>query len=107
MTPPSGQGDFPATEFLAENGEVESQANSPLEPVPSQAEETGPLLSPAVLDESQSHLAEILTRYEIPVQFIAAGTALTPALTYRRRRTVLRTTPSGGVVAHEIEEDVG
>ncbi|MCY4116746.1 MAG: DUF58 domain-containing protein [Caldilineaceae bacterium] len=107
VTPPSGQGDLPATEFLEENGEVENQANSPLEPFPSQAEETGPLLSPAVLDESQSHLAEILTRYEIPVQFIAAGTALTPALTYRRRRTVLRTTPSGGVVAHEIEEDVG
>ena len=58
-------------------------------------------------DASQAGLSEILTRYEIPVQFLQAGTKLTPALTYRRTRTVLRTTPTGGVVAYEIEEDVG
>ena len=58
-------------------------------------------------DASQAGLSEILTRYEIPVQFLQAGTKMTPALTYRRTRTVLRTTPTGGVVAYEIEEDVG
>ena len=52
-------------------------------------------------------MVEILTRYEIPKQFMQAGTRLTPALTYRRTRTVLRTTPTGGVVTYEIEEDVG
>ena len=58
-------------------------------------------------DETQAHLIDILARYEIPVQFMEAGTRLTPALTYRRTRTILRTTPSGGVVAQEIEEVVG
>ena len=58
-------------------------------------------------DETQAHLIDILSRYEIPVQFLQAGTRLMPALTYRRTRTILRTTPSGGVVAHEIEEVVG
>lgn len=57
--------------------------------------------------EHRSGSLEILARYEIPVQFLQAGTRLAPAMTYRRRRTVLRTTPSGGVVAYEIEEDVG
>ena len=58
-------------------------------------------------DDRYANLTEILTRYEIPVQFMQAGTNLKPALTYRRTRTVLRTTPTGGVVAYEIEEDVG
>ena len=58
-------------------------------------------------DDGQARMVEILTRYEIPKQFMQAGTRLTPALTYRRTRTVLRTTPTGGVVTYEIEEDVG
>ncbi len=56
---------------------------------------------------SQANLIDILAKYEIPLRFMQAGTQLAPALTYRRTRTVLRTTPSGGVVAHEIEEEVG
>ena len=55
----------------------------------------------------QANLIDILAKYEIPLRFMQAGTQLAPALTYRRTRTVLRTTPSGGVVAHEIEEEVG
>ncbi|MXY93646.1 MAG: DUF58 domain-containing protein [Caldilineaceae bacterium SB0664_bin_27] len=58
-------------------------------------------------EEAQANLIDILARYEIPLRFLQAGTRLAPALTYRRTRTVLRTTPSGGVVAHEIEEEVG
>lgn len=105
---PSGDpGCFETVNRPAGNGGSENPPSGSLEPDSSQPEERGPLLSHAVLDASQSQLAAILTRYEIPVQFMAAGTALTPALTYRRTRTVLRTTPSGGVVAYEIEEDVG
>lgn len=66
--------------------------------------ETGPDLTS---EDVQANLIDILARYEIPLRFLQAGTRLTPALTYRRTRTVLRTTPSGGVVAHEIEEEVG
>ncbi len=107
VTPPALPGSFETVERVAGSGDAESQEPLPLEPVPSQAEESDPLLTPALFDDNQEQLAEILTRYEIPVQFMAAGTALTPALTYRRTRTVLRSTPSGGVVAHKIEEDVG
>lgn len=56
---------------------------------------------------AQVNLIDILARYEIPLRFIQAGSRLTPALTYRRTRTILRTTPSGGVVVHEVEEEVG
>lgn len=56
---------------------------------------------------AQANLVDILARYEIPLRFIQAGARLTPALTYRRTRTILRTTPSGGVVVHEVEEEVG
>ncbi|MDE0200721.1 MAG: DUF58 domain-containing protein [Caldilineaceae bacterium] len=56
---------------------------------------------------AQANLVDILARYEIPLRFIQAGSRLTPALTYRRTRTILRTTPSGGVVVHEVEEEVG
>lgn len=58
-------------------------------------------------EASQANLVEVLARYEIPLRFIQAGARLTPALTYRRTRTILRTTPSGGVVVHEVEEEVG
>ncbi len=56
---------------------------------------------------SQANLVDILARYEIPLRFLQAGARLNPALTYRRTRTILRTTPSGGVVVHEVEEEVG
>lgn len=64
--------------------------------------------APNIFSEaSQANLVEVLARYEIPLRFIQAGARLTPALTYRRTRTILRTTPSGGVVVHEVEEEVG
>lgn len=52
-------------------------------------------------------LVELLARQEITAHFLRAGDPLRPALTYRRRRTVFRTTPHGGVVAYEVEEEVG
>ena len=58
-------------------------------------------------EEAQANLIDVLTRHEIPIRFLQAGTTLAPALTYRRTRTILRTTPSGGVVAQEVEEVVG
>lgn len=71
------------------------------------------LVSPAADDlqtgeeGAEELLREMLTRHEIPAQFLQAGTPLRASLTYRRRRTVLRSTPTGGVVAREIEEEVG
>ncbi|MBX3000035.1 MAG: DUF58 domain-containing protein [Caldilineaceae bacterium] len=63
--------------------------------------------APSLIEAQQDSLADLLARQEIPVHFMQAGTPLRAALTYRRRRTVLRTTPTGGVVTYEVEEEVG
>ncbi|MFZ1753498.1 MAG: hypothetical protein WAU10_07150, partial [Caldilineaceae bacterium] len=71
------------------------------------------LVTPAAADAQEGEeqveavLGELLTRHEITAQFLQAGTPLRASLTYRRRRTVLRTTPTGGVVVQEVEEEVG
>lgn len=48
----------------------------------------------------------MLAPHPIPVQVLPVDAPLIPALTHRRRRTVLRTTPRGGTIAVEIEEEV-
>jgi len=71
------------------------------------------LVTPAEADEREGEerveevLRELLIRHEISAQFLQAGTPLRTSLTYRRRRTVLRTTPTGGVISREVEEEVG
>ncbi len=52
-------------------------------------------------------LRSLLARYDIPMQALQAGVRLPPALTFRRKRKVVRSTPSGGAVVYEVEEDVG
>ncbi|MDQ3249510.1 MAG: DUF58 domain-containing protein [Chloroflexota bacterium] len=49
----------------------------------------------------------LLARYEIGLQTMPAGTRLPPALTFRRKRKVIRNTPTGGAVTYEVEEEVG
>jgi uncharacterized protein (DUF58 family) len=49
----------------------------------------------------------VLARMDVPVQVLHAGAEMRPALTFRRTRTVVRTTPTGGVVTYEVEEEVG
>ncbi len=48
----------------------------------------------------------LLARYNIPVQILPVDARLTALITHRRRRIELRSTPSGGVVRVEIEEEV-
>lgn len=57
-------------------------------------------------EQVESLLGELLTRHEIQAQFLQAGTPLRASLTYRRRRTILRSTPAGGVISMEVEEEV-
>jgi hypothetical protein len=52
-------------------------------------------------------LRGLLAGYEIPCQMIDTSTKLRALLTFRRTRTMVRSTPTGGVVTYEIEEDVG
>ncbi len=48
----------------------------------------------------------LLARHAIPVQLLPVDARLQALITHRRRRTELRSTPSGGVVRVEIEEEV-
>ena len=49
----------------------------------------------------------MLQRLAVPVQVLRTDNILPTALTYRRRRRVIRTTPTGGAFTVEIEEEVG
>ncbi len=57
--------------------------------------------------EQPEQMRALLARHEIPTQVLWSGRPLEALLTYRRRRTVIRTTPTGGVVTYEVEEEVG
>jgi hypothetical protein len=46
-------------------------------------------------------------RYNIPVQTFVTSAQLPAALTFRRTRTVIRSTPTGGVVTYDEEVEVG
>jgi uncharacterized protein (DUF58 family) len=50
---------------------------------------------------------EVLARVDIPSTTVEAGSPLQPVLRFRRRRTVVRSTPTGGAVTYEEEEVVG
>lgn len=52
------------------------------------------------------NVAETLAAYRIPVQVLHLGTPLQMLTTQRRMRKVIRTTPTGGAVVYEIEEEV-
>ena len=49
----------------------------------------------------------LLARLDIPHQLLRTDVRLRAALTYRRRRKVIRTTPTGGAFTVGIEEEVG
>ncbi len=59
-------------------------------------------------DEAQTAgLLRRLLALDIPAQLLRTDMALRAALTYRRKRKVIRTTPTGGAYTVEIEEEVG
>jgi uncharacterized protein (DUF58 family) len=57
-------------------------------------------------DETESVQA-LLARMNIPCSLVVAGAPLPVLLTFHRRRRVVRTTPTGGVVSYEVDEEVG
>jgi uncharacterized protein (DUF58 family) len=48
-----------------------------------------------------------LTTLDIPAQVLRTDMPLRAALTYRRKRKIIRTTPTGGAYTVEVEEEVG
>jgi hypothetical protein len=49
----------------------------------------------------------LLARLDIRSSLMVAGAPLPALLTFRRRRRIVRTTPTGGVVSYEVDEEVG
>lgn len=62
--------------------------------------------APAQASDAAACMA-LLAQLDIPHQFLRTDQRLRAALTYRRRRKVIRTTPTGGAFTVEIEEEVG
>ena len=58
-------------------------------------------------EQSAEGVRMLLARYNIPLQTLQAGTRLPAALTFRRKRKVIRSTPTGGAVTYEVDEEVG
>ncbi len=54
-----------------------------------------------------AEVAALLAGHNLPVERLPVDLPLPSALTHRRRRTLLRTTPRGGTIAVEVEEEVG
>lgn len=59
------------------------------------------------LHSAHAELYALLNRLDIPAEMLSVDVTLPPLLTYRRKRTVAISTPTGGVVMREIEEEVG
>ena len=58
-------------------------------------------------DEIADAYRSLLAGFDIPVNLLSVDTPLPPLITYRRTRTELRSTPTGGVIVREVEEEVG
>lgn len=57
--------------------------------------------------EQEDPVRSLLARYSIPVQSFLTTAPARAALTFRRTRKVIRSTPTGGVVTYEEEVEVG
>jgi uncharacterized protein (DUF58 family) len=69
---------------------------------------------PEMQDENSSgsgarlqEMMALLARAEIPATVLTTDSRFQSVLTFRRRRKVIRSTPTGGVVTFEVEEEVG
>lgn len=58
-------------------------------------------------EEAARDTLQMLHRLEIPGQVLRTDVPLRAALTYRRKRKVIRNTPTGGAYTVEVEEEVG
>jgi uncharacterized protein (DUF58 family) len=58
-------------------------------------------------EQAAVDLVRQLVAIDIPAQVLRTDMSLRAALTYRRKRKVIRTTPTGGAYTVEVEEEVG
>lgn len=58
-------------------------------------------------EQAAEELVRRLVTIDIPAQIVRTDMQLRAALTYRRKRKVIRTTPTGGAYTVEVEEEVG
>ena len=84
------------------NDQTDSQTDNPQ--ADNLLDDTG---FPLDLSTSADEVQKILARHNVPCKVLYTDDALRPLLTYRRTRKVVRSTPSGGAVMVEVEEEVG
>jgi uncharacterized protein (DUF58 family) len=65
------------------------------------------LVSAPGAEEEAAARRRMLAQVNVPSQLLPVDAQLPPLITYRRTRTVVRSTPTGGVVTYEVEEEVG
>jgi uncharacterized protein (DUF58 family) len=58
-------------------------------------------------EQPAGSLDDLFAQLGVRVMTLQAGEPMTSLFTFRRRRTILRSTPTGGVIRTEIEEEVG
>lgn len=74
---------------------------------PQEGQPRGAQRAPALRARGVESLAGLLASYDISCQELNSGRHLPSVLTFRRTRRVIRSTPTGGVVSYEVEEEVG
>lgn len=65
------------------------------------------LIADDAADAGAQETRRTLSRLDISCEILAVNTKLPPVITYRRTRTEYRSTPTGGVIVREVEEEVG
>lgn len=58
-------------------------------------------------EEAARATRALVAQLDVPAQVLPVTDKLPPLVTYRRKRTIYQSTPTGGVVVREIEEEVG
>ncbi len=65
------------------------------------------LVTDGGVEPQEAPMRTLLAGYGIDVQQLSSHAQLPPALTFRRTRRVIRSTPTGGAISYEVEEEVG
>ena len=65
------------------------------------------LVTPPTDEGAAADLVRRLVALDIPAQILRTDIPLRAAITYRRKRKIIRTTPTGGAYTVEVEEEVG
>lgn len=97
--------------LITPNSEMESvakdEADASSQPATEASRERAAQAESETVLAAAGRLQELLLAQRVQTDVLQASDDYAPVVTYRRRRTVMRSTPSGGVSAVDIDEEVG